>query len=293
MYLLSSFFIVGILGFLLLNLLTAATTTTITPSLNLNYVFAQDEEEEEEKEEDKDEEKEEEEEEEEEEEAEEEPQSESQSNEELTETVSALQENMSQLFIDPYAQTPSVVAEPEPTQQPIINNQTIDPMIVNNTSSIPAPSAAATTTINCNCTSPPPTIPTPQPSQPQEQQQPNLEHIVIDPNNIADTKSTGEITDLAYTGEYVVKNVVDNVIDETSFWSQEGDNSGFSISLVNPLYEYEVCSVEIDSKDPENVPFTLDLGIDNKVYTGVLDSETKKVELDKCVKNVNIISMTF
>jgi hypothetical protein len=128
-----------------------------------------------------------------------------------------------------------------------------------------------------------PTTPTPQ--------QPSGNQIPVTSANIIDSKSLGQVLDTNYTGFYTVSNLLDNKIDDTSFWSQAGKSS-FYIKLDNILDQYQVCSAELNIHKPTNTPFLLDIGV-TKDYTGVIDQTTEKIQFDKCVKNMDEILMTF
>ena len=134
-------------------------------------------------------------------------------------------------------------------------------------------------------TTKPTTTPTPQPQQPSNNQ------IPVTSANIVDSESQGQVTDGNYTGYYTVSNLLDNKIDDTSFWSQAGKSS-FYIKLDNILDQYQVCSAELNVHKPTNSPYLLDVGV-TKDYTGVIDQTTEKIQFDKCVKNMDEILMSF
>lgn len=210
--------------------------------------------------------------------------------------------SLSPLFLNPYANVTAVVdAVPEPPE-PILNltgDHILNPIPV-----VVSAEEQESLNLNCNCTTnntetlkrtqtPPPSLQPPLLSQSQPPTQVVEEQIIIPTDSLKSMKATGEITDQAYTDFYHVRNVLDNTINEFSYWSQYGVNAGFNIHLAKPIKDYEVCSVKINSANPKNIPFTLNIGSSGKNYTGIIDETVEKITLDKCVKNVNKISMSF
>jgi hypothetical protein len=129
-----------------------------------------------------------------------------------------------------------------------------------------------------------PATPTPQPDAQTQ--------IPISSANIVDSNSLGQVKDGNYTGYYTVSNLLDNKIDDTSFWSQAG-NSGFTIQFDNTLNDYQVCSMELNNiHDPKGIPYFLDIGV-SKNYTGVIDQVNEKIQFDKCVRDMNQIVLMF
>ncbi len=291
-----------ILSLLLVTSAIASSSTTTIPSLSsYYYVYAQDEE-------DKDEEEQEEQKEEQEEEGDtkDEDKDEEQKEEEQSEQPAA----------EP--------AAAEPTQEQTIQQTVKDELhqlLLNSSlsSAQPQQPAAAAPIIQyeeqkssptpplnlkCNCTTNntetfihPPTITTtttipPTTTTTTTSTLEQLEQIQITPQDITSSLSNGEITNPDYTSFYTVSNLFDNLINEYSFWSQAGPNSSFEIKLNNKLDNYQVCSAEIYTYNPKNVPFTLDIGL-GKIFTGVLDQPVKTLQFDNCVKNIDDIKMTF
>ena len=254
-------------------ILLLATTTTATiinyePHTQLYKVFAQDEDE-------KEEEKEQEEEQEDsnkDEEKEEEQQEEGGNSEE--EQGTPIEEVQTP---EPNNPTPMVLPEPilNFTQPPVQNTavETATPPI----EKFNATCSCFTTNENVSNPPPPPT---------------SNQQIPITSANIIDSNSLGQVKDDNYTGYYTVTNLLDNKIDDTSFWSQAG-NSGFTIQLDNTLNGYQVCSMELNNiHDPKNVPYFLDVGV-SKNYTGIIDQVNEKIQFDKCVRDMNQIVMMF
>jgi hypothetical protein len=176
-------------------------------------------------------------------------------------------------------QTPEEIQQPIP-ESAITTIETPPP---------PPPSPPQTEEDPCNCTnitSPTSFIPTIQPME--------LEQIVLK-DNIEKYEANGGITDPKYTGFYNVPKAFDNTINNYSYWSQESDSS-FTVDLKRPLENYDVCSVEVDTFKPENVPFEITLGhdiSDMKTFNGTLDREAKQIVLDSCIQNIDQISMIF
>ena len=175
--------------------------------------------------------------------------------------------------------TPMVLPEPILNFTQPVQNTAVE------TATPPIEEFNATCSCFTNNLSTPP--PTPTPQQPGAQSQ-----IPISSANIIDSNSLGQVKDGNYTGYYTVTNLLDNKIDDTSFWSQAG-NSGFTIQLDNTLNDYQVCSMELNNiHDPKNVPYFLDIGV-SKNYTGVIDQVNEKIQFDKCVRDMNQIVMMF
>ena len=175
-----------------------------------------------------------------------------------------------------------------PPQQPVVNTPieesgiVLEPPVVNGkpfnatcncftTTNIPAPT--------------PPPIPNPPPTPAP------IELIPVTTSNIKNSQSLGQVIDPAYTGYYTIANLLDNTIDEYSFWSQAGPSS-FYIQLDNILDNYQVCAAELTVNKPNNTPYLLDIGV-SKNYSGVIDQTTEQIQFDKCVKNLDEILMTF
>ncbi len=177
--------------------------------------------------------------------------------------------------------TPMVLPEPILNfTQPPIQNTAVETETA--TSPIEEFNATCSCFTNNNLSNPP--TPTPQPNTQSQ--------IPINSNNIVDSNSLGQVKDGNYTGYYTVANLLDNKIDDTSFWSQAG-NSGFTIQFDNTLNDYQVCSMELNNiHDPKGVPYFLDIGV-SKNYTGVIDQVNEKIQFDKCVRDMNQIVMMF
>lgn len=299
-------------------LVTSAATTFVNNNYNNNnnfydltkpqYAFAQDdkeeedkEEEEEEKEEDKDSKEEDKEEEKEKEGEEEQKETTEQINEttiptEQQQQQQAIQNELKQLiinsslsptgggggeetYIDPYA---------KPAEPVTIPTTTIP------TTTVEEEPKKENMQLSCNCTTndiktfKPTTTTTAAPTIEQQQEE---QQIQITPQDIISSKSTGEVIDEAYTGFYTVSNLFDNLINDYSFWSQAGKSS-FTIQLDNILDNYQVCSAELSVHDPKNTPYSIDIGL-GKTYTGIIDQMTETIQFDKCVKNIDEITMTF
>jgi hypothetical protein len=184
------------------------------------------------------------------------------------------------------------VQTPEP--QPLINFtndhllNTVEP--VQNTAVETATPPIEEFNATCSCYTNNNNLSTPPPTPPQ---QPSAQSpIPITSTNIVDSNSLGQIKDGNYTGYYTVANLLDNKIDDTSFWSQAG-NSGFTIQFDNVLDGYQVCSMELNNiHDPKGVPYFLDIGV-SKNYTGVIDQVNEQIPFDKCVRDMNQIVMMF
>jgi hypothetical protein len=247
--------------------------------------YAQEEEEEEEEEESKDEEKEEEEEEEGEESKEEESSEEEPQNESSATQVPDIIENINQeaqTLVQQEQQIEVGKEEVKNTLNELLNPQ-LPPLLANLTNDHITNAAPPN---DCNCTVVQPPTPTPTPPVVT-----GLEQIILS-NRIIDYKVLGgSITDPRYTTHFGLKNAFDNIINNTSYWSQSG-KVGFTITLDRPLSEYEVCSASIDVYKARNIPFTLKIGTAPD-YNGVLDSLSKNIVLDKCITNVNSVSMYF
>jgi chemotaxis protein histidine kinase CheA len=184
------------------------------------------------------------------------------------------------------AATTTTVQEEE--QQPQLVEEVESNIVLQEPPTIPTIGKPFNATCNCFATNVPPTpTPTPPPPQPE----PQIELIPVTSANIDNAQSNGQITDPAYTGFYTVSNLLDNKIDEYSFWSQAGQSS-FYIELDNILDNYQVCSAELTVNKPKNIPYLLDIGV-SKNYTGVIDQTTEKIPFDKCVKNMDEILMIF
>ena len=121
----------------------------------------------------------------------------------------------------------------------------------------------------------------------------DLQQIIINPSEVIDYKSIGKVTNEEYLKTYNALNVLDNKPnDPFSFWSQY-DRSGFLIQLKDDaLKDWQVCSAEIDAYEPKSVPFTLAFQIGQN-FTGILDSDTKKIDFEPCITDVNKILMYF
>jgi hypothetical protein len=266
-----------------------------------NAVLAQEEEEEKEeegKEEDKEEEEEskggDEEEKESEESSKEEEESKDSSNEEASNEQKEEEETPPTTETPVQNNTNAIPLIPVPQPQPIANltgDHILNP--------VPVPDAIETTiaepiikeefNATCKCmTIPSSGTPTTTPTTPTQS---NSQQIPITTANIVDSKSLGQVIDPVYTGFYTVSNLLDNKIDDISFWSQAGKSS-FYIKLDNVLDQYQVCSIEANVNKPTNAPFLLDIGV-TKEYTGVIDQTTEKIQFDKCVKNMDEILMTI
>src|SRR5215212_247158 len=265
-----------ILGLIIILATTALPTTT--PFL-YSAVFAAEDEEEEESSSSKDEEEEEEESsssKDEEEEEEEESSNNKDEEETVTETPSA--ESIVNLtgnhILNPTTTTAqSLVTDIEPAQPVINNNKEFNATCkcMTATSEEVAVVAPATTA-----------------TQPAEQQQ---QPIQVTSADIQDSKSFGEVTDPKYTNYYTVSNLLDTIINDKSFWSQAGKSS-FYIKLDGTLDQYQVCSMELDVYQPKSTPFLLDIGVSQN-YSGVLDQPNKRIQFEKCVKNMDEILMIF
>jgi hypothetical protein len=189
---------------------------------------------------------------------------------------------------------PNTTAVPEiipPTQEPIVNltgDQILNPIPVVDdaieTTTIAEPIIKEEFNATCKC------MTTSLGTKPTTPQQPSNQ-IPVTSANIVDSKSLGQVLDANYTGFYTVSNLLDNKIDDVSFWSQAGKSS-FYIKLDNILDQYQVCSAELSVHKPTNAPFLLDIGV-TKDYTGVIDQTTEKIQFDKCVKNMDEILMTI
>jgi hypothetical protein len=254
------------------------------------YAFAQQEEDEE-KEEDEKEEKEESEESEEskEEESEEsskdDDDSDSSSNEETSEQPK--EEESTETPIPNTTAVPEIIIPP--TQEPIVNltgDQILNTIPVTETTTIAEPIKEFNATCKCMTTSA-----ATKPTTTSQQLGSNNNQIPVTSANIVDSKSLGQVIDANYTGFYTVSNLLDNKIDDISFWSQAGKSS-FYIKLDNILDQYQVCSAELNVHKPTNAPFLLDIGV-TKDYTGVIDQTTEKIQFDKCVKNMDEILVSI
>jgi hypothetical protein len=196
----------------------------------------------------------------------------------------------------PTTETPiqNTTAVPEiiiPPQEPIVNltgDQILNPIpvVTETTTEESEPIKEFNATCKCMTTSAA-TKPTTTPQQPSG----SNNQIPVTSANIVDSKSIGQVIDGNYTGFYTVSNLLDNKIDDISFWSQAGKSS-FYIKLDNILDQYQVCSAELSVHKPTNAPFLLDIGV-TKDYTGVIDQTTEKISFDKCVKNMDEILMTI
>ena len=184
---------------------------------------------------------------------------------------------------------PTTTAEPivNLTGDQILNLEPVQNTAVETETATP-PIEEFNATCSCftnNLSNPPP--PPPLPQQPGVQSQ-----IPVSSANIVDSNSLGQVQDVDYKGNYTVANLLDNKIDDTSFWSQAG-NSGFTIQFDNTLNDYQVCSIElINIHDPKGVPYFLDIGV-SKNYTGIIDQVNGKIQFDKCVRDMNQIVMMF
>jgi|SRR5215212_9781268 len=169
-----------------------------------------------------------------------------------------------------------------PQLPPLLANLTED-----HTTNATPPNQCNCTLIKQNTTTPPPLPTAPAVQQPSQQ----LEQIILS-SRINDYKVVGgAVTDPAYTNAFSPNHVFDNLIDKDSYWSQSG-KAGFIATLDKPLSEYEVCSAQLTVYQPKNVPFTLKLGT-QLTYNGVIDSKSKDIVFDQCVRNVDTISMAF
>jgi hypothetical protein len=291
------FIVIGLLSSILLTITTSFDLVhKIPPLYDLPYVVAHAAEEEEEEEEessskDEEEEKEEEEKEEEKEsEGESEESSEEEPQNESIAQVPDIIENINQeaeTLVQQEQQIEGQKEEVKNTLNELLNPQ-LPPLLANLTNDH---STNITPPNECNCTvvkpQPEPIPETAPPAQPPT----GLEQIILS-NRIIDYKVLGgEITDPIYTKYFGLKNAFDNIINSTSYWSQSG-KVGFTVILDRPLSEYEVCSASIDVYKPRNVPFTLKIG-SAPDYQGVLDSLSKNIVLDNCIKNVDSITMYF
>jgi hypothetical protein len=189
---------------------------------------------------------------------------------------------------------PNTTAVPEiipPTHEPIVNltgDQILNPIPVVDdaieTTTIAEPIIKEEFNATCKC------MTTSLGTKPTTPQQPSNQ-IPVTSANIVDSKSLGQVLDANYTGFYTVSNLLDNKIDDVSFWSQAGKSS-FYIKLDNILDQYQVCSAELSVHKPTNAPFLLDIGV-TKDYTGVIDQTSEKIQFDKCVKNMDEILMSI
>jgi hypothetical protein len=165
------------------------------------------------------------------------------------------------------------IAEQEEQQQ---FNATCNCTIITSSKQHPTTTATTTTT-----TTPPPPL---QEEQPEQQ-------IPITNTNIKSSKSFGQIVNPDYTGFYTVSNLLDNTVNDISFWSQAGKSS-FYVELDSIMDNYQVCSAELNVYNPKGTPYLLDIGV-SKNYTGVIDQTTEKIQFDKCVKNMDELLMIF
>jgi hypothetical protein len=256
------------------------------------YAFAQQEEDEE-KEEDEKEEKEESEESEESKEEESEESSkddDSSSNEETSSSTEDEQkeEESTETPIPNTTAVPEIIIPPQ-QQEPIVNltgDQILNTIPVTETTTIAEPIKEFNATCKCMTTSA-----ATKPTTTSQQLGSNNNQIPVTSANIVDSKSLGQVIDANYTGFYTVSNLLDNKIDDISFWSQAGKSS-FYIKLDNILDQYQVCSAELNVHKPTNAPFLLDIGV-TKDYTGVIDQTTEKIQFDKCVKNMDEILVSI
>ena len=272
--------------FLCLTLLLAILGTTIQLQQYNDVVFAQEEEEEEddkgdkeekEEEEGKDSDKEEEKEEEgdskEEEQPKDEPEQQQQQQNETVPTPTLLNFTNDQLlnFSQPVAST--AVETNTEQAQPVAQQEQFN-----------ATCSCFTDSLTGKPTTPPLSN---TPNQPQQQGQ-----IPITIADIIDSESLGQELDPVYTDYYKVSNLFDNVINADSYWSQAGF-SGFAIEFNGILDQYQVCSIELNNiYNPKNTPYVLDIGV-SKNYTGVIDQVNEKIQLDKCVRDMNQMVMMF
>ena len=155
-------------------------------------------------------------------------------------------------------------------------------------------------TCNCFATNVPEAAITKTPTTviPQQQQQQESggvggedQQIPITKANIKNSKSFGQVTDPGYTGFYTVSNLLDNTVNDISFWSQAGKSS-FYIELDSVMDNYQVCSAELIAHNPKGIPYLLDVGV-SKNYTGIIDQMNEQIKFDKCVKNMDEIFMMF
>lgn len=124
----------------------------------------------------------------------------------------------------------------------------------------------------------------------QQETEKNTTQIIIGNTGMIDKfKSVGDYEGENYTKIYTPVNVVDNLINDYSFWGQFGKSS-FTIELKEKL-ENPVCSVEINTYNPKNTPF--ELQFNDKIFQGVLDKQVIPMTFENCVEGVDSMSMRF
>lgn len=202
-------------------------------------------------------------------------------------------------------QPPLTLTPPEPiinltTEGQMFTTTSAPPVLETTTATIPEKldltcNCTTTTTKNKELLGAHPSVQ----QQQQQQQEPEpqgtmgpLQQIPISIANIVSYKSLGKIVNADYTGNYSVPNMFDNKINDVSFWSQYGTKSGFIINLDNTLDGYQVCSIDVTVHNPKGVNYVLDIGL-AKNYTGVIDQTIEKIQFEKCIKNIDELTMIF